>query len=115
MRRAGRRSEPTPSPRTQPQLQTRLARRIAIRGDTTIFLRLFLSYPLRSYDHRTAELLAENSPHELHQRFARLIQHEGSRGVRPGQLEAGGQRGNPDLPDRRVRADDEARAFRLVK
>src|SRR5713101_5293644 len=57
----------------------------------------------------------EDASHYLGQRLAGFVQHEGGVFVGPAQLEAGGQGRNPDLPRRRVRADDELGLFRLLK
>ena len=47
--------------------------------------------------------------------LTRFIQDESSRRVRPRKLETGSQRGNPDLPNRRVWADHESGFIRVFE
>ena len=90
-----------PGPQTGPH---------SVRDDN--FMRL--NFTLLDADRR-AELLRQDAAHDLGERLAGLFQDEGVCRVRPGELEAGGQRGNPDLPHGRVRTDDEPRLFRLFE
>src|ERR1700730_9483172 len=55
--------------------------------------------------HRAAELLREDAAHQLHKRLSGLLENESAGRIRPGQLETGSQRGNPNLAHRRIRAD----------
>ena len=57
--------------------------------------------------HRAAKLLGEDASHKLQKRLTRFFENESICRVRPPQLETRGERGNPDLPNRRLRADDE--------
>src|SRR5579872_3705984 len=62
-----------------------------------------------SHRYRRAQLLGQNAAHHLIERLARFFQHEGVFFVGPAEFETGGQRGDPYLAHRRIRADDEAR------
>jgi hypothetical protein len=68
-----------------------------------------------SDDNRGAELLRDEPAHDLRKRFAGFLKDKRSCRVRPTQLETRRQRGNPYLTNGRIRADDEARFFGLLK
>src|SRR5580704_8948592 len=62
-----------------------------------------------------AQFFGQNAAHHLVQRLAGFFLHEGLRGIRPAQFEAGGQRGNPNLPHGRVGANEETRFVLIFK
>src|SRR6266852_2798631 len=52
--------------------------------------------------HLCAELLGDDAAHDVDEVFAGFFEDEGVLGFRPGELEAGGERGNPDFANRSV-------------
>src|SRR5580698_3362698 len=68
-----------------------------------------------SHRHRNSQLLAQDAAHHLIQILARLFEHKLLRRIRPAQLKTRRKRRNPDLPQRRLRADHKSRANLILK
>src|SRR5689334_24880203 len=78
----------------------------------TILGIVFMARSPALHGYRAAQLFRQQAPDQLQKRFACFFQNEGARGIRPAQLEAGGQRGSPDLTQWRIRTDDKLGFFR---
>src|ERR1700739_1679728 len=87
----------------------RRARRNARASSLTVFSPASWTLRLLQFDSFFPELLINQPSHQRFQLLARLGENEVFLFLGPVKLETRGQRGNPDLADRRVRRDHKPR------